>query len=97
MNRQEIIDEIVTEISKEKNIPEHEVGTYDVTLRLADRLVNLLNIPVVMPSVVYLVTNEDKMTVESAHYQLKDARKEVDDWALNKPQDQFMAVEIEIH
>ncbi|MBL4867479.1 MAG: hypothetical protein JKY67_14025 [Pseudomonadales bacterium] len=47
MNRQEIIDEVVAEISKEKNIPEHEVGTYDVTLRLADRLVNLLTIPVV--------------------------------------------------
>tara|TARA_R110001599_G_scaffold122890_1_gene295050 strand:- start:47 stop:187 length:141 start_codon:yes stop_codon:yes gene_type:complete len=43
MNRQEIIDEIVTEISKDKNIQEHEVGAYDVTLRLADRLVNLLN------------------------------------------------------
>ena len=50
MNRQEIIDEVVTEISKEKNIPEHEVGTYDVTLRLSDRLVNLLNIPGVVSS-----------------------------------------------
>ena len=50
MNRQEIINEVVTEISKEKKISEHEVGTYDVTLKLADRLVNLLTIPVVSVS-----------------------------------------------
>jgi hypothetical protein len=51
----------------------------------------------VMPSVIYLVTNEDKMTVESAHYKLEDAKKEVDDWAKHKPQFTFMVVETEIH
>ena len=56
-----------------------------------------LHIAGVMPSVIYLVTNEDKMTVESAHWKLEDAKKEVDDWARNKPQFQFMVVELEIH
>lgn len=43
MNRHDIIDEAVTQISKDKNIPEHEVGTYDITLKLADRVVDLLS------------------------------------------------------
>ena len=38
-----------------------------------------LHIAGVMPSLIYLVTNEDKMTVESAHWKLEDAKKEVDD------------------
>ena len=49
------------------------------------------------PSVIYLVTNEDKMTVESAHWKLEDAKKEVDGWAKHEPQSTFMVVEIEIH
>jgi hypothetical protein len=44
-----------------------------------------------------LVTNEDKMTVESAHWKLEDAKKEVDDWAKHQPQFTFMVVETEIH
>lgn len=56
-----------------------------------------LTIHGVMPSVIYLVTNEDKMTVESAHWKLEDAKKEVDDWAKNQPQFTFMVVETEIH
>lgn len=39
--RQEVIDEVVTEISKEKNIPEHEVKACDVTMRLAEKIVSL--------------------------------------------------------
>ena len=57
----------------------------------------LLGINVVMPSVIYLVTNEDKMTVESAHWKLDDAKKEVDDWVKHQPQFTFMVVETEIH
>ena len=57
----------------------------------------LLGINVVMPSVIYLVTNEDKMTVESAHWKLDDAKKEVDEWAKHQPQHQFMVVETEIN
>jgi hypothetical protein len=56
-----------------------------------------LHIAGVMPSVIYLVTNEDKMTVESAHWKLEDAKKEVDDWAKHQPQFTFMVVETEIH
>ena len=56
-----------------------------------------LHIAGVMPSVIYLVTNEDKMTVESAHWKLEDAKKEVDDWAKQQPRFQFMVVELAIH
>ena len=56
-----------------------------------------LHIAGVMPSVIYLVTNEDKMTVESAHWRLEDAKKEVDDWGKHQPQFTFMVVETEIH
>jgi len=56
-----------------------------------------LHIAGVMPSLIYLVTNEDKMTVESAHWKLEDAKKEVDDWHKNKPQFQFMVVKLEIN
>ena len=56
-----------------------------------------LHIAGVMPSLIYLVTNEDKMTVESAHWKLEDAKKEVDDWHKNKPQFQFMVVELKIN
>jgi len=51
----------------------------------------------VRPSVVYLVTNEDKMTVESGHWKKKDAKKEVDDWHRYQPQFQFMVIELKIH
>ena len=56
-----------------------------------------LHIAGVMPSVIYLVTNEDKMTVESAHWKEEDAKKEADDWVKHQPQFQFMVVETEIH
>jgi|TARA_R110000744_G_C19066164_1_gene529565 hypothetical protein len=56
-----------------------------------------LHIAGVMPSVIYLVTNEDKMTVESAHWKIEDAKKEVDDWAKQQPRFQFMVVELAIH
>jgi hypothetical protein len=56
-----------------------------------------LHIAGVMPSVIYLVTNEDKMTVESAHWKLEDAKKEVNDWAKQQPRFQFMVVELAIH
>ena len=56
-----------------------------------------LHIAGVLPSLIYLVTNEDKMTVESAHWKLEDAKKEVDDWHKNKPQFQFMVVKLEIN
>ena len=56
-----------------------------------------LHIAGVMPSLIYLVTNEDKMTVESAHWKLEDAKKEVDDWHKNKPQLKFSVVKLEIN
>lgn len=56
-----------------------------------------LHIAGVMPSVIYLVTNEDKMTVESAHWNLEDAKKEVVEWAKYQPQFTFMVVETEIY
>ena len=60
-------------------------------------LQEVLHIAGVMPSVIYLVTNEDKMTVESAHWKLEDAKKEVDDWAKQQPRFQFMVAELAIH
>lgn len=56
-----------------------------------------LHIAGVMPSVIYLVTNEDKMTVKSAHWKIEDAKKEVDDWAKQQPRFKFMVVELAIH
>ena len=50
-----------------------------------------------MLSVIYLVTNENKMTVESAHWKLEDAKKEAGNWVKHQPQFTFMVVETEIH
>ena len=51
----------------------------------------------VMPSFIYLVTNETDRTVESCFYNSADAIKECDDWSKSKPQKHFMVVELEIN
>ena len=48
MNRYELIDKVVAEIAKEKEISEGEVGTYDTLLRVADIAVKNCSIPDVM-------------------------------------------------
>lgn len=46
--------------------------------------------------VIFLVTNETKRIVVSAHWTLESAKKEVDDWAKAKPRERFFVVELEI-
>jgi hypothetical protein len=50
----------------------------------------------VLNDVIYLVTNETDMTVESAWYNFEDAKKECQSWEKMKPQKTFMVVEMEI-
>jgi len=64
---------------------------------LSEEISDVEDVSGVMPIVIYLVTNEDKRTVESSHWKLEDAKKEVDVWSRNDPQFQFMVVELEIH
>ena len=49
------------------------------------------------PSVIYLVINEDKRTVISAHLDLEVAKRKADDYLKNEPQFQFMVIELEIN
>jgi hypothetical protein len=51
----------------------------------------------VMPSFIYLVTNETDRTVESCFYDFLDAKKECEQWEKMKPQKSFMVVESEIN
>ena len=51
----------------------------------------------VMPSFIYLVTNETDRTVESCFYYFLDAKKECEKWEKSKPQKNFMVVESEIN
>ena len=47
----------------------------------------------VMPSLIYLVTNETDRTVESCFYNYADAIKEFEKWEKAKPRKVFMVVE----
>ena len=51
----------------------------------------------VMPSFIYLVTNETDRTVESCFYDFLGAKKECEKWEKTKPQKTFMVVESEIN
>ena len=51
----------------------------------------------VIPSFIYLVTNETDRTVESSFYDFEIAKKECDDWKKMKPQKDFAVVELEIN
>lgn len=50
----------------------------------------------VLPSFIYLVTNETDRTIESCFYKLLDAKKECEEWEKMKPQKKFMIIEAEI-
>jgi hypothetical protein len=51
----------------------------------------------VMPSFIFLVTNETERTVESAWYNFQDAKKECKKWEKMKPRKDFMVVELSIN
>jgi len=51
----------------------------------------------VMPSSIFLVTNETDRTVESAWYNFEDAKKECEQWEKMKPQKSFMVVDLDVN
>lgn len=51
----------------------------------------------VMPSSICLVTNETERTVESAHKDFEDAKKEVEDWRRHKPRNDYAVVSLELN
>lgn len=54
-------------------------------------------ITAVMPSSIFLVTNETERTVESAWYNFEDAKKECKQWEKMKPRKIFMVVELDVN
>ena len=51
----------------------------------------------VMPSSIFLVTNETDRTVESAWHNFEDAKKECEQWVKMKPQKNFMVVDLDVN
>jgi len=68
LNRQEMIDKTVAEIAKDKKQDIHQISTYDVALRLADKVVKLLPMHDVSQQSKLVCSCKNKLTDKELYY-----------------------------
>lgn len=68
LNRSQVIDKTIAEIAKEKSQTIHKVSTYDVAVRLADKVVKLLPIHGVSEQSELVCSCANKLTDKELYY-----------------------------